>query len=240
MKLPFFISVPHGSLKIPDEIKDICLLSTEDIRKDSDEEAVEIYSSLKDEVLDIIMADVARAAVDLNRAPHDIGGDGVIKTHTCYNTPVYNKFPDEQLISLLIEKYYTPYHEKLRSAARVTGLKLGIDCHTMLDIGPPVGPDPGKKRPLICLSNAGTACPLDWLCSLATHLQTVFNEEVAINKPFKGGYITRHHATEIPWMQLEFSRTQSLSPHQKSNGLITALKKWVLNWPISNGKQNHG
>lgn len=228
MKFPFFISVPHGSLKIPDEIKDICILSAEDIRKDSDEEAIEIFSSLKDQVIDFVEADVARFAVDLNRAPDDIGGDGVIKTQTCYDVPIYEKFPDDNLIALLLNKYYTPYHEKLRSAARLAGVKLAIDCHTMAEIGPSVSPDSGLKRPLICLSNAETACPLEWLSSLASHLRTVFNEEVAINKPFKGGYITRHHAAEMPWMQLEFSRIKVLSPQQKSKGLLKALKKWAL------------
>lgn len=227
MKLPLFISVPHGSFKIPVELEDTCILTAADILKDSDEEAAEIYSFFKNKVVDFAMADVARAAVDLNRGPGDIGGDGLIKTQTCYNTLIYKRFPDDQLISLLKNKYYFHFHEKLHKAAKLKGVKLAIDCHTMADIGPPTSPDPGKKRPLICLSNAVTACPLNWLESLSKLLQVVFNQEVAINRPFSGGYIIRRHGSEMPWMQLEFSRTKMFSPQQKREGLFKALQEWV-------------
>ena len=228
MKLPFFISVPHGSTKIPAEIQDIFRLATEDILQDSDEGAETIYSFLKDEVLDLVMAEIARAAVDLNRAPDDLGGDGVIKTHTCYGRPVYTKFPDVQLISSLLKKYYTPYHAKLSLAHRLKGIKLGIDCHTMADVGPPVGPDAGQQRPLICLSNAEATCPSEWLVALAVRLQQIFGEEVAINKPFRGGYTIRNHATEMPWLQIEFSRTSRVSAEEKGKGLLIALENFSL------------
>jgi hypothetical protein len=97
----------------------------------------------------------------------------------------------------------------------------------MLDIGPPVGPDAGVKRPFICLSNAETTCPNKWLYSLATKLERVFNEEVAINRPFRGGYIIRNHSGKMPWMQMEFSRTGILSPQQKAEGLFKAFSQWV-------------
>ena len=232
MKLPFFISIPHGSLDVPDEIKDIWMLAPDDLLKDSDEGAIEIYSELKDEVVASLFADVARAVVDLNRAPDDLGGDGVIKSETCYQVPVYRKFPDDRQVSSLLDKYYFPYHEKLSSAVGIHGVKLGLDCHTMLETGPPVGPDSGKKRPLICLSNAETSCPLHWLESLAAELQAVFQEKVTINSPFKGGYIIRQHAVEMPWIQVEFSRTPSFSLQQKGRGLLAALQKWVVDQGI--------
>ncbi|MDH3347987.1 MAG: N-formylglutamate amidohydrolase [Desulfobulbaceae bacterium] len=229
MKLPFLISVPHGSLQIPAEIQDICLLSTADILQDSDEEAEAIYSSLKGKVLDFVMADIARAAVDLNRASDDIGGDGVIKTHTCYGRQVYEKFPDQQIISLLLKRYYTPYHAKLSRAQRLPGVKLAIDCHTMAEVGPPVSPDVGQKRPLICLSNADSTCPMEWVLALAAYLQDIFSaEEVTVNKPFRGGYTVRRHAVEMPWLQIEFSRTGTVSTQQKSAGLILALEQLAV------------
>ena len=101
MTLPVFISIPHGSLHIPEEVKNFFILSKEDVLKDSDEQTEEIYSCLKKHVLGHASADVARAVVDLNRAPDDIGGDGVIKTKTCYDMQVYNNFPGKQ--SLLVQ-----------------------------------------------------------------------------------------------------------------------------------------
>jgi hypothetical protein len=51
---------------------------------------------------------------------------------------------------------------------------------------------------------------------------------VAINRPFKGGYTIRHHASEMPWMRLEFSRTLDASAQQKGKSLLKALKNWIF------------
>ena len=46
---------------------------------------------------------------------------------------------------------------------------------------------------------------------LARCFATVFKEEVWINKPYRGGYITRSHSVEMPWLQLEISQTDAYS-----------------------------
>jgi N-formylglutamate amidohydrolase len=43
----------------------------------------------------------------------------------------------------LIEKYHRPYHQKLTRFAEQA--ILGVDCHTMAEKGPPVGPDSGLR-----------------------------------------------------------------------------------------------
>ena len=103
---------------------------------------------------------------------------------------------------------------------------LGIDCHTMAAKGPPIGPDPGKERPLVCLSNADGTCPQSWMESLARYLEQVFETEISINFPFTGGYIIRSHAAELPWVQIEFSRTPIFSTVEKQRRLLAALEKW--------------
>jgi N-formylglutamate amidohydrolase len=167
MKLPLLISVPHAGKHVPYEVKDICILSKEDILADSDEGASAIYYTLEEHCEAFITSDIARALIDLNRPSHDIGGDGVIKSHTCWNVPVYRDFPDDALIQSLLARYYFPYHEKLTAGAGNKAIRLGIDCHTMSASGPPVGPDPGQKRPLVCVSNADGTCPQEWINSLA-------------------------------------------------------------------------
>jgi hypothetical protein len=94
MKLPLLISVPHAGKHVPYEVKNICILSKEDILADSDEGASAIYYTLEEHCEAFITSDIARALIDLNRPSHDIGGDGVIKSHTCWNVPVYRDFPD--------------------------------------------------------------------------------------------------------------------------------------------------
>ena len=227
MKLPFLVSVPHAGLTIPDEVQDICLLTPAEIYDDSDGGSTEIYSDLE-EVLEIFMSSiVARAIVDLNRATNDFRKDGVIKTHTCYDVPVYSEFPSKKLIERLLSDYYHPYHQKLEKFTHSKNIKVGIDCHTMAAVGPPIGPDAGKKRPLVCLSNADGTCPDEWLDELANCFLKVFpHEQVKINEPFKGGYIIRTYSSDLPWLQIELSRTEHISNIQKRDGVIEALNSW--------------
>ena len=224
MTLPLLLSIPHAGLIIPPEVQDLCTLSKEEIIEDGDEGAAEIFFPLQNEVSALVTTVVARAILDMNRLEEDRSKDGVVKTHTCWDVPVYRGFPSEEIITILIEKFYRPYHANLINHAEIA--KLGIDCHTMSAQGPPVGPDPGTKRPAICISNADFTCPNEWITSLAACFERVFEKEVSINKPFKGGYIIRSHARELPWVQLELSRAHFFTHEEKSSRVIEALGNW--------------
>jgi formiminoglutamase len=145
------LSVPHAGLEVPEEARAYCVLTLEQIAEDGDEGAREIYD-LEIEVEAFVTTDVARAIIDLNRAEDDRRPDGVVKTHTCFNVPVYDPFLPEGVIEALLERYYRTYHARLRDVAS-GGVRLGVDCHTMLAIGPPIGPGAGEERPAVCLSS---------------------------------------------------------------------------------------
>ena len=228
MTLPLLLSIPHAGLLIPTEVKDSCILSMEDIIEDSDEGAAEIYLPLQKEVSALVTTDVARAVLDINRAEDDRGKDGVVKPHTCWEIPVYREFPSEEVIRTLVKNYYRPYHTNLTSYAKT--VKLGVDCHTMAAQGPPVGPDPGIERPAICISNADFTCPQEWMVFLARCFERVFETEVSIHRPFKGGYIIRSHASELPWIQIELSRAQFFTNEEKSSRVIEVLDNWCRNF----------
>ena len=152
MTLPLLFSVPHAGLTVPSEIENLCLLTKKEIIEDGDEGAAEIYLPLQDQVFALVTTAVARAIVDMNRAADDRRKDGVIKTHTCWDVQIYREPPPEASITELMEIYYKPYHVSLTKYAR--HVKCGIDCHTMAVQGPPVGPDKGKERPAVCISNS--------------------------------------------------------------------------------------
>lgn len=224
LPLPILLSVPHAGLKIPHEVEGLCILEEEDIIRDSDEGADEIYLPLESEVEAMVNTDVARAIADINRSEDDRGKDGVIKTHTCWDVPVYSKPPSQEVVQILIERYYRPYHTNL---SRFSGsIKLGVDCHTMAEYGPPVGPDTGLKRPRVCVSNGDWTCPKGWIECLANCFADEFETEVSINQPFKGGHIIRSHAKEMPWVQIELSRERFLSNEGKRDCVLKALTMW--------------
>lgn len=220
MSLPLLISVPHAGLRIPQEIEQYCALTREQILDDSDEGAAEVYSFELD-VEAYVATDVARAIVDLNRGETDRSPDGVVKTRTCRDVSVYHQTPPPEILEILIECCYRPYHNQLTELA--SNAIFGIDCHTMLSIGPPVGPDPGCQRPNICLSNADGTCPQNWFDKLIRCFEESFRMQVSVNEPFRGGHIIRTHACELPWIQLELSRAPFLSLAEKRKRVLEAL-----------------
>ncbi len=223
MKLPILVSVPHAGLRIPEEVERLCRLTPAQIVEDGDEGAAEVYA-ICDEVQAFVTTDVARAIVDLNREETDRRPDGVVKTHTVTNVPVYEPFPSAATIELLLARYYRPYHQRLRDLAS-DAVRLGFDCHTMMAIGPPIGPMAGEERPRICISNGdGTTCPPGWLEIVAESFRDVLGFEPALNEPFKGGYITRAHAAEMPWIQIELSRAPFLPIAEKRKRVLEALR----------------
>lgn len=228
MTLPLLLSVPHAGLTIPPELGNLCLLTKNEIIEDGDEGAADIYLPLENEVSALVTTVIARAIVDMNRAEDDRGKDGVVKTHTCWDVKIYREPLSEMIITELMEAFYRPYHSSLTQHAK--HVTCGIDCHTMAAQGPPVAPDKGKERPAICISNANCTCPKEWITSLADCLKQVFEREVLINHPFKGGYIVRSHAIELPWMQLELSRAPSFSNEEKNFRVLEALKNWCKNF----------
>ncbi len=221
MKLPILLSVPHAGLSVPPEARAYCRLTHDEIVADGDEGAAEIYA-LQDDVAQFATSDVARAIVDLNRAEDDFRPDGVIKTHTCWNVPVYDPFPAQPVITELLSKYYRPYHQRL--SVPDAAVKLSIDCHTMAAIGPPIGPGAGLPRPAVCLGDVdGKTIPAVWMRALARHFEDAFELEVTINDPFSGGFITRHHGQHGPWVQLELSRGPFMSSQEKKARVLQAL-----------------
>lgn len=226
MNLPVFISNPHAGWRIPPEVAGLCRLTRQEISDDGDAGAREIFD-LADEVAGFCTTEIARAFVDLNRAPEDRSRDGVVKSHTCWNVPIYSRPLPESVVRSLIQKYYDPFHAVLSAVGKRPSIRLAIDAHTMASIGPPIAPDPACRRPRICLSDHdGTTLPPGWMDCLLTCFQAVFGSDVAVNRPFAGGYITRRYGREFPWIQLEISREAFWPDAEKRHGVVEALKEF--------------
>ncbi len=215
---PVLISIPHGGWKVPLEVKDMVLLSKRDIFNDSDPYTIDIYD-IGEKAVKVIKTDIARAFVDLNRAPDDLppkNPDGVVKTKTCYGVRIYKKPLSKELIEILLNKYYYPYHNLIKQVIRSKKIDIAFDCHSMAAIAPQISPDVGQERPTICLGNVhGRSCDFETTERLRKAFIEAFcleDHEVTINRPFSGGYITKIYGNNpIRWIQVEINRKLYLS-----------------------------
>ena len=230
MRLPIAISIPHAGLHVPEEAAAYCQLTHEQIVLDGDEGADVIYA-VQDEVAEFITTDIARAIVDLNRPPNDRGPDGVVKSHTIWNEAIYREPLPEEVIDALLEAYYHPYHIRLDQLTDRGDLLLAVDCHTMAAEAPPIGPNPGSKRPEVCLGNVhGKSFPPEWTLLLQQAFAQQFTGyQVTLNDPFAGGFITRSHGQNFPWIQVEISRAPFMEKSQIRSRVVEALRQSVHN-----------
>ena len=232
MRAPLLISVPHGGGRVSEELEGIWALAERDAFHDGDPFTTQIYD-FADRVSVQLVMEYYRAVIDLNRAPDDIAPqnpDGVVKSHTCYDVEVYRPgcLPDEGLKQILLERHYHPYHRALGEAIARDDVRLGVDCHSMAAVSPPIEKDAGTPRPLICLGNLGDAtgevcepfnritCPAEMIRFVADEFTRAFRHEdvdlevpavATANVPFSGGYITQTiGGGSTPFFQVEMSR----------------------------------
>ena len=220
--IPVLLSIPHGGQSRPAEIDQCdCIVDAKTVFDNSDP-YVDVIYDLGDKVRHVVVADVARTFVDLNRSLHDVPPlvpDGIIKSCTCYGDPVYGDDggPDEALRSLLIKQYYMPYHRNIQKSLRDMDLQLCIDCHSMAAVAPSISPDQkGKKRPTFCISNwdgrTSSEKMINVLADCIAESFSVARGEVHINDPFHGGYITRTYGDNpVPWIQVEINRSMYMA-----------------------------
>ena len=214
-RLPFALSIPHGGLETPLEFRDLVIASAEDQKEDIDHLTREIFGVPRTLVAHQVVFDIARTFVDLNRDPDHWGvehSDGVVKTLTHLDRPVFSQFPSDEVITQVLERLYHPYHEALSAIAADPEILLILDCHSMAPFGLTVSPDhPGQPRPLINLGHRGGATAPLWvveqLRAIMAEIYNISCSDIAIDHPFNGGYITNTHARSNTWaIQIEFNR----------------------------------
>jgi len=204
MALPFIISIPHGSGRIPDALEGAFALSQDEIDESVDWGTEEIFGSL--DASDTVCAQWSRLVVDLNRAPERRDIKGVVAGVDYFGRRVYrpDREPGNREIEGRLNGYYWPYHRRLEDALRNEHACGLFDGHSLNGVGPAEAPDAGCKRKDIVLSNNGdhngettrslgrTTCPVGWLNLMKeAFLNAGFS--VALNDPYTAGYITAHY-----------------------------------------------
>lgn len=188
-KLPFVISIPHSGLyltkKMTEQLKDDLILANMDWY------LPELYSFLEKLGFTVIINNVSRYVIDVNR---DVNGmsfssyaKALIYMNTTFNKEMYDKMLSWDEIKDRINNFYFFYHENLK---RIISEKLEhfakiyiIDLHSF-----------GKQiEAEVVLGNNNGKTMNEELIQYIRQLFANNGFKVAINDPFRGGYITKNY-----------------------------------------------
>lgn len=208
MQLPFILSIPHCGIQVPPDLRSDIALSDDGITESVDFGTREIFERLP--AAGVIAARWSRLVVDLNRGPDQYDAKGIVALTDYDGQTVFRRGrePTRPQIDERVARYYRPYHDRL-SGLLLTNDVLGlIDCHSLNGTGPADAPDRGRKRSDVVLSNSGDARgdqrsteePLTCPGELFRLAAAAFEDQgfsVALNTPYRGGYIVRHYGARL-------------------------------------------
>lgn len=161
-KIQVVLDIPHGGTNTPSEVIPYSIVNPKSLLKNSDRFAPEIYETQPVKQENIVTNPYWRLYLDTNRRIDDLRSGGIVKTHTFYGEQIYKSehgLPKE-VAQTIITKYAHPktpgaYYNRLYRAVEDPSVKAIVLGHTMGGIGQVRGVNPGKVRPLFCLSNGG-------------------------------------------------------------------------------------
>jgi len=205
VNLPLVLSLPHSSGLVPPEMAQDMALGFEPIAMEVDWGAAEVLGALP--FATVVRAEVSRLVVDLNRAPDDLGGKGVVAARDYQERKVFKpgRRPVPAEVARRVELWHRPFHEELAKALAAPGVRGLIDGHSLDPVGPPgAGANHGKRRADVCLGNRGgpdgggngLTCPAGVLLTLAKALEGE-GLSVSLNRPYPGGYIVARHGPAL-------------------------------------------
>lgn len=232
--VPLVFASPHSGRLYPAEFVENSLLDALTIRRSEDSFVDELFAAAPDYGAPLLHANFPRAFIDANREPFELdpkmfedelpdyantqssrvaAGLGTVARMVANGHEIYPgklRFAD---IATRINDYYRPYHRTLRRLIDDTRSRFGycmvIDCHSMPSVGGPTDPDAGHGRADFILGDAfGSTCDKILTNTVETALRDI-GHSVTRNKPFSGGYTTRHYGRPsegVHAVQIEINR----------------------------------
>lgn len=165
----------------------------------------------------LLHATFPRAYIDPNRAIDDLGEDLVeagwpeMRNPTVYSergiglvfrrlgdgTAIYDRRLSRDEVADRIATCWRPYHaaldQLLETAVERWGSVWHANWHSMRPVGDAHAPDPGGIRPDFVVSDSdGRSAAADFTAAARAAIEHC-GYSVAVNVPFKGGYIVRRH-----------------------------------------------
>jgi N-formylglutamate amidohydrolase len=231
---PVVFASPHSGTDYPADFLASSPLDLLALRRSEDSFVDALFAAAPERGMPLLRALFPRAFVDPNREPFELdpamfedtlptyantgssrvaAGLGTIARVVSSGQEIYAaklRFMDA---AQRINAYYRPYHRALRTlldnTRRSFGCYLLIDCHSMPSVGGPYDPDAGRQRPDFVLGDCFGGSCADAVVSEVEETLRVRGYQVTRNRPFAGGFTTRHYgrpAQGLHALQIEINR----------------------------------
>ncbi len=231
---PVVLASPHSGAVYPADFVAFSPLDPLDLRRSEDSFVDELYLGTQALGVPLLRARFPRAFVDANREPFELdqemfedalppyanvnssrvaAGLGTIARVVANGKEIYGRKLLFEEALRRIDACYRPYHAALRGLIDRTRDRFGhcivLDCHSMPSVGAPMDPDAGRGRADFILGDGfGTTCQEAIAATVERALQA-HGYRVTRNKPFAGGYTTRHYGRPdegVHVLQIEINR----------------------------------
>src|SRR5262245_52764096 len=213
--LPLVFDSPHSGESYPADFDHAP--SRAEVRRAEDTHVARLYACVPRHGATLLEALFPRAYIDPNRSLADIDlelidgawpgpvvasrktaqGIGLVWRVARDGAPMYARRLAVDEVQRRIDRCYLPYHAalaaELDAAHRAFGAVWHVNCHSMPAVGDANADDPGRARADFVLGDRdGTTCGVEFTEAVAAILRGL-GYDVAINDPYKGVEIVRHH-----------------------------------------------
>ncbi len=228
---PVVFASPHSGSRYPMPFLDQSGLEGLAVRRSEDAFVDELFAAAPSFGAPLIAAQFPRAFVDANREPFELdpamfdetlpdwvntasprvaAGLGTVARIVAGGADIYTGPLSFAEVEARIRQHHIPYHEALSDlideALDLFGCCLVVDCHSMPSMAVP---GIGRRQPDVVLGDChGSTCNRD-ISLLAERTLTDLGLTVTRNKPYAGGYTTRHYARPslgVQTLQIEINR----------------------------------
>jgi len=232
--VPLVFASPHSGRNYPPDFVAGSRLDPVSLRRSEDSFVDDLFAASPDFGAPLLRALFPRAFIDPNREPFELdqsmfsdelpdyvntessrvaAGLGTIARVVSSGQDIYPRKLTFAEAADRIDNYYRPYHKALENLIAETRRRFGycviVDCHSMPSIGGPLDPDAGHGRANFIIGDCfGSACA-PYITDAVERTISGFGYGVARNKPFAGGFTTRHYGQPrdgVHAVQIEINR----------------------------------
>lgn len=252
---PVVFASPHSGRLYPYSFLNQSRLDEKQIRRSEDAFVEELFAAAPQFGAPLLHAHFPRAYIDANREPYELDPDmfhtplpewvnstssrvvaglGTVARIVAGGEEIYNDRLELNEVLRRVESCHQPYHTALKTlidqAVGQFGCCLLVDCHSMPSLAAS-GINGHSQTDIILGDCHGSSCNAD-ITAIAERTLRDLGLSVRRNKPYAGGYTTRHYSAReagVQTLQIEINRSlymneQSIERHQGFDRLSARLE----------------